>query len=545
MMRFSIGMDDFKRIRTEKDSEGRVAFYCDKSLIIKNVIDDDGTVIVLPRPKRFGKTLNLSMLKYFFDNSEDNAALFNGLKIAEHENIMKEWQGKYPVIFISFKDLRSDNYQDFITGLKKYICECHLKFRYLLDSPSLADEEKHKLKSYHDENFKTNDITESLWCLTQALYLHHGKQEVVVLLDEYDTPLQDAYVYKYFDDAIKPFRLMMGKTFKSNEFLYKGVITGITRIARESLFSGVNNLRVYDITTNRYASYFGFTEDDIKLVCDPAHLNDLKSWYNGYTFGDNLTIYNPWSILNFLSSEYKLEPYWINTSSNDLIKESLTADKMEGVKELIAGKGIDVAIEPFTVMDNLKSNKTAFWNLLLVAGFLTLDSEKRLRIPNKEIQYFFEKVVLEWFGNGSGINFLQDLLVDFIQGHIVDLQTKLQKLLIETMSFHDVGEGTQESFYHGFLLGLMLELKGRYIVKSNRESGYGRYDIALYPNNPVKDSGVIIEVKMNKESVDQALTQIQDKEYATELRQHGCKIIHLYGIHFNGKQVTTRLVTEK
>ena len=215
--------------------------------------------------------------------------------------------------------------------------------------------------------------------------------------------------------------------------IFTRIVTGITRIAKESLFSGVNNLRVYDITSNRYAQYFGFTEIEINTICDPVYLEELKSWYNGYNFGDSLTIYNPWSILNFLSNDYKLELYWINTSSNDLIKESLTADKMEGVKMLIEGHGIDVEIEPFTVMDNLKSNKTAFWNLLFMAGFLTLDSEKRLRIPNQEIQYLFEKVVLEWFGNGSGINFLQDLLVDFVQGRIVDLQTKLQKLLLETI----------------------------------------------------------------------------------------------------------------
>lgn len=541
MMRFSIGTDDFKEIRTDKDSSGQLCFYCDKSLLIKDIIDDGAKVIVLPRPKRFGKTLNLSMLKHFFDiEHPENAELFIGLKIAEYKNIMEEWQGKYPVVSISFKDLRPDTYLSFMENLKKYIYECYQSFDYLLDSPKLKNQLKKILTRYSSGEFDNEDIPESLWYLTQALSVHHG-QNTIVLLDEYDTPLQEAYVNNYFDKAIKPFRLMMGKTFKGNLYLYKGVITGITRIARESLFSGVNNLKVYDITTNRYASYFGFTEDDIKLICDPAHLDDLKSWYNGYTFGDNLTIYNPWSILNFLSSEYKLAPYWINTSSNELIQESLTADKMEGVKELIEGHSIDVEIEPFTVMDNLKGNNTAFWNLLFLSGFLTLDAEKKMRIPNQEIQYFFEKVVVEWFGKVDGKNIIQEFLNHLLKGNVDFVQYLLANMITKSFSIRDMTLPARESFYHGFLLGLVIGLEGRYVVKSNHESGKGYYDIALFPNDFAKDVGILIEVKF-KQSTQKAIDQIEEQNYKQALESHGCKKILSYGFAFDGKDVAVQLI---
>lgn len=544
-MRFSIGTDDFKKIRTEKSSEGQLSFYCDKSLLIKDIIDDGTSVFVFPRPKRFGKTLNLSMLKYFFDiEHPENTKLFAGLQIAEHKNIMDEWQGKFPVVFISFKSLKCESFEKLEKALKVTLSNCYREHKYLLTSEKLDELDREKIRPYFSKNFEESDFTYILKDLTEMLKKHHGK-EVVVLIDEYDTPLQEAYLKGFYEEAITPLRNMLGEVLKGNDYLFKGVVTGITRIARESLFSGVNNLNVYDITSNQFAQYFGFTEQEIKTICDPTHLDDLKSWYNGYTFGDDLIIYNPWSVLNFLSRKYKFAPYWINTSSNDLIREMLTADKLENVKTLIDGQSIDIEIEPFTVMDNLKGNNTAFWNLLFMSGFLTLDSDKKMRIPNKEILYFFEKVVISWFGNGGGIEFLGKLLGDFIGGRIIDLQTKLQKLLLETMSFHDVGEGTQESFYHGFLLGLTLGLKDRYTIKSNRESGYGRYDIALYPNNQKKDPGVIIEVKMNKESSETAVMQIQDKEYSTDLRQHGCKTVHLYGIHFDGKKVSTQLVTER
>jgi hypothetical protein len=543
-MRFSIGTDDFKEIRINKDSAGQVCFYSDKSLLIRDVVDDGAKVIVLPRPRRFGKTLNLSMLKYFFDISADNADLFENLKIANHKNIMENWQGKYPVVFICFKSLRAQNFEQFKTDLKITIFNCYKDFEYLRTSQKLTELDKAQIEPYFSENFNDSGFTNSLKRLTEMLEKHHG-QKVIILIDEYDTPLQDAYVKGFFKEATEPFRNMLGEALKGNVHLYKGVLTGITRIAKESLFSGINNLQVYDITDNKYAEYFGFSEEEVKKICDPKHLDDLKSWYNGYTFGDDLTIYNPWSILNCLSKGYKFSPYWVNASSNDIIRENVTADKLEDVKALIEGQSIAVEIEPFTVMDKLKTNPTSFWNLSFMAGFLTLDADKKLRIPNKELQYFFEKTVLEWFSPSGDMQFLSDFLTALVTGFVEKVQIYLSSIIMESFSFHDVNALKQESFYHGFLLGLSLGLKGRYAIKSNRESGFGRYDIALYPSDPAKDPGIIIEVKLNKGSAEEALLQIQDKAYGTDLRQQGCKMVLLYGLHFDGKKVSTTLVTEK
>lgn len=539
-MRFSIGTDDFKEIRTNKDSSEQLCFYCDKSLFIKDVIDDGAKVIVLPRPRRFGKTLSLSMLKYFFDITEGNVALFHSLKIAENKNIMENWQGQYPVIFISFKDFCACDYDSFLVDFKKTIYECYRNFQYLLASTKIDDALKKDMSVFFNKDFATDSLKESLFCLTQALFLHHG-QQAIVLMDEYDSPLHNAYLGDYFDKAIVMFRAMMGKTFKGNNYLYKGVITGILRIAKESLFSGVNNIEVYDITKNKYAQYFGFLEEEIKQICDEKHMAALKSWYNGYRFGDNLTIYNPWSILKFCSNDYKLAPYWINTSSNDLIKETLSADKMEDVKTLIEGKSLDIRIDSFTVMNDLKINNASFWNLLFMSGYLTLDSDKYMRIPNQEVHFFFEEIVLNWFGTVNGKNVIHEFLQYLLKGHVDFVQYLLEDMITKSFSIRDMTLPARESFYHGFLLGLVVGLEGRYVVKSNHESGKGYYDIALFPNDPVKDVGVLIEVKF-KQSTQSAINQIEEQNYKQALVLHGCKRILSYGFAFDGKNVAVQLL---
>jgi hypothetical protein len=540
-MRFSIGTDDFKKIRTEKSSEGQLSFYCDKSLLIKDIIDDGTSVFVFPRPKRFGKTLNLSMLKYFFDIEQpENTELFAGLSISEHKKIMDEWQGKYPVVFISFKSLKCESFEKLEKALKVTLSNCYRKHKYLLTSEKLDELDREKIRPYFSKDFEESDFTYILKDLTEMLQKHYGK-EAVVLIDEYDTPLQEAYLRGFYETAITPLRNMLGEVLKGNDYLFKGVVTGITRIARESLFSGVNNLNVYDITSNQFAQYFGFTEQEIKSICDPTHLDDLKSWYNGYTFGDDLIIYNPWSVLNFLSRKYKFAPYWINTSSNDLIREMLTADKLENVKALIEGQSIDIEIEPFTVMDNLKGNNTAFWNLLFMSGFLTLDADKKMRIPNKEILYFFEKVVMEWFERVGNQKIIQDFLRSLLMGQVDSVQYYLQLMITDSFGIRDMNIPARESFYHGFLLGLILGLRERYEIKSNHESGKGYYDIALFPNDPIKDVGIVIEVKFKK-SVEAALQQIEKQDYAAALKSRGCKNILAYGFAFDGKDVEVRLL---
>ncbi|MBH1989321.1 MAG: AAA family ATPase [Myxococcaceae bacterium] len=531
-MRFAIGLDDFKKLRTLVDSEGRHNFYCDKSLLIKDVIDDGSEIILLPRPRRFGKSLNLSMLKYFFGTEEP---LFEGLAISQHQNILEGWRGKFPVIFMGLKNLKAQDLETLTSSLKIKISDVYKEYEYLLTSEKLTVLNKKTIEPYFEPHFTDSYLTNSFLYLTQMLEIHHG-QKVWVLIDEYDTPLQEAYLKGFFPESVALFKNILGALLKSNNALYKGVVTGITRIAKESLFSDLNNVGTYDITCNEYAEHFGFTEKEIERMCPKDHISALKSWYNGYRFGDGLTIYNPWSILHFLKKGYKLAPYWINTSSNDLIQECITADKLRDIHALIDGKSLDIKVEPYTVMNNLKENPSSFWNLLFISGYLTLDTDGRMTIPNLEVHDFFEKIVLKWFGGKQGETFLTDLLEDLILGHVLELQSKLQRLILETMSFHDVTERKQESFYHGFLLGMTLGLRDRYVIKSNRESGYGRYDLALYPKDTQKDPGILIEVKMGLKAK-AGLQQIEKKTYYQDLQTHGCSEINRYSIAFDGKAV--------
>ena len=385
-MRFSIGIDDFKKIRTEKSSGGQLCFYCDKSLLIKDIIDDGASVIVLPRPRRFGKTLNLSMLKYFFDIMEDNAVLFQGLKIGENKNIMKNWQGKYPVVFISFQAFRAQNIEEFKRELKNCILESYSCHRYLLTSRKTAQYDKVRMASYFSPNHVDMNFANSLYDLTKILKEYHG-QEVIVLIDEYDRPLQEAYLNGFAQEVRMLFGNMLGQVLKGNKYLYKSIITSTTRIVDDS----INNQYVCDITNNQYAEYFGFTEDEIKRVSDAAHLNELKAWYNGFTFGDNLTIYNPWSVLNALNRDYEFAPYWVDALDNDIVSGNLTSNKLADIKILLEGQSLAVDIDPGTVPARLRENHSAFWNFAFMSGFLSLDADQKMRIPNKEIQYYFEK----------------------------------------------------------------------------------------------------------------------------------------------------------
>jgi hypothetical protein len=462
------------------------------------------------------------------------------LAISQHKNILDGWRGKFPVILIGFKGLKADNYKNLLGSLKTCVRDCYRQYAYLRHSKNVDDLDLKMIAPYFESDFTDENLKNSLRYLTEVLEKHH-RQKVWVLIDEYDTPLQSAYLNNFFPEAIGLFKSFLGEVLKSNTALYKGVITGITRISKESLFSDLNNIGTYDITCNEYAQYFGFTESEIEAVCPKQHLADLKSWYNGYRFGDGLTIYNPWSILHFLRRRYRLEPYWINTSSNDLIKDCLTADKLKDARALIEGKSLEIAIEPYTEMGHLRENPNSFWNLLFISGYLTLDSDGKMTLPNLEVRHFFQKILLTWFGGKQGDSFMPALLEDLILGNAINLQKKLQQLILESMSFHDVSETNQESFYHGFLLGITLGLRGRYTVKSNRESGYGRYDLALYPQEPQKDPGIVIEVKMGPK-VEVGLNQIEQKAYYQDLQTHGCRQINGYSIAFDGKVVTLRSV---
>ena len=545
-MTYAIGVSDFKLLRSSSNLLKQSSFYIDKTLFIKDLLIDGTQVLVFPRPRRFGKTLNLSMLKYFFDihEAQENRSLFDGLNIAQNADAM-EYQGKYPVISFTFKDLKGNTHDEFLSAMKKLIYKVYKEHDYLLTSPLLSQLDKNDLKPYFSTECSLElsviDIQDAFKTLSAMLGKHHN-QQVIILLDEYDTPLTEAYVADYYDQTIHVMRNMLGATFKDNSNLFKGIITGVTRVAKESLFSDFNNPGIYDITKIDYSQYFGFTQEEIATICDQKCLKDITDWYNGYRFGKSTIIYNPWSILNYLKNHQQLEPYWINTSSNDLIKKDLTADKFRDVKALLDGKTLNIEVQPFTVMAELKIDSNAFWNLLFMAGYLTLDKKGHFKIPNKEIKYFFERTIINWFNRPQYPNFLMSLLEDFIQGNIMNIQNKLTAVILDTMSFHDVAENRQEALYHGFMLGMSLGLKGRYEVESNRESGYGRYDIAWFPKDPLKDPGVIFEIKIaQNETAQTALEQMDDKKYATALKKHGCKTIKMYGLHFDGKIVTTKM----
>lgn len=537
-MRIPIGISDFKELIQDVSSTGEHYFYCDKTLMIKDIVDEGAKVLLFTRPRRFGKTLNMSMLSYFFGTKE---SLFAGLEIAKNDNIMDTYHGQNPVIFISFKGLKHTKYQDMFEGISTLIR------RTFADHQKTFDLNSSQFSIYfdHSKPLSLVNVTSSLLQLSEHLYSYYG-QRTLILIDEYDAPIQTGYLNGYYEEIVTLMRNLFEDGLKDNASLYKGVLTGITRVAKANLFSGLNHFRTYDIDDEKYSQYFGFTENEVKAII-PDHYQEAKNWYNGYTFGKT-TVYNPWSILNFIDNAFRYKPYWINTAENSLIQKSLTADKLQDVKILIDGGNIAIKIDNNLIFQDLDKDSGAFFNLLYTSGYLTSAGEgearyeKILRIPNKEVIEFFETTVMKWFSGGHGDLFLKDFLAALLAGAVEKVQIYLSTIIMESFSFHDVDVLKQESFYHGFLLGLTLALRGRYHVNSNRESGFGRYDIALYPNDPNKDPGVIIEVKMNKDSADMALLQIQDKAYTTELKQRGCKTVLLYGLHFDGKKVSTKLV---
>lgn len=542
-MRIPIGVSDFKKLRMDTDLNVDPFFYCDKTLMINDIIQDGSEIILFTRPRRFGKTLNMSMLSYFFGTKEP---LFDGLEIAKNKHVMDTYHGQYPVIFISFKGLKHTKYEDMFEGVSAIIR------RAFADHQKTFDLNNSQFSIYfdHSKPLSLVNVTSSLLQLSEHLSVHYG-QQVVILIDEYDAPIQTGYLNNYYEKIVALMRNLFEDGLKDNDCLYKGILTGITKVAKANLFSGLNHFETYDIDSKPYSEYFGFTESDVAKICPKEHLAEIKGWYNGYTFGNHTTIYNPWSVLRFVKSDFEYKPYWIETAENALIQKSLTADKLAEVKQLLDGQSLLIKIDNNLVLKYLRKYKDAFFNLLYTSGYLTAAgeggaeyNEKYVRIPNREVREFFEDIVLKWFGGHGEGDFFQDFLDALLDGDNEGVQNVLSRIVKEAFSFQDGTKKQQESFYHGILLGITLSLKKRYLVKSNRESGYGLFDIALFPKDRERDTGVVIEIK-TRGSVDKAIEQIQKQEYATELKEYGCKTIHLYGIKFDGKKITTKLVTER
>ena len=542
-------------------------FYIDKTMFIKEWWENQDDVTLITRPRRFGKTLNMDMLKCFFSNEyKDRGDLFEGLDIWKEEKY-REIQGTYPVIFLSFAKIKQNTYEDAVAGIKRIICDEIQKYIFLKDWDGLAEEEKTNLKNI---TYAMDDVTaqEAIASLSNYLSRYYGKN-VIILLDEYDTPMQEAYVNGYWEEIVSFTRSFFNATFKSNMYLERAIMTGITMVSKESMFSDLNNLVVITTSSKDYATAFGFTEEEVFHALDEYGLSDkkcdVKEWYDGFVFGGIKDIYNPWSIINFL--KYKeLKNYWADTSSNDLISKLIktgSAGIKETMEKLIDGKTIEKKIDEQIIYNQLEKNENSIWSLLLASGYLKAVSIDvyisdeiieiyKLAITNNETKSMFRAMIKEWFSDVYSEK--KDFLKALILGDVDAMNQYMNDIALETFSSFDVAgrENSRvrpENFYHGFVLGLMVEKRDDYIIKSNKESGFGRYDVMMIPRN-VKTGNLpamILEFKVmnsNKEktleeTVSSALAQIEEKKYDTELINAGVKKenIRHYGFAFEGKKV--------
>ena len=536
MKKIPIGVENFKEIITNN------CYYVDKTKFIEKILNDGSKIKLFTRPRRFGKTLNISTIKHFFDikNNEENRKLFNNLDI-EKSVYIKE-QGQYPIIFISMKGIKDITWEEAKSSLKILISKLYSEFKYLLDD--LDEFDLPRFKKYLLADIDFANLKNALEFLTRVLYEKH-KKEVILLIDEYDSPLISAYEHNYYDEAINFFKVFYGEALKTNDYLKMGIITGIIRVIKAGIFSDLNNLRVYSILDKQYSDFFGFTEKEVeKMLIDfniEYNLPEVKSWYDGYKFGDT-EVYNPWSILNFVQNR-ELEGYWIGTSGNFLIKEVLKDSNSEiniSLEKLFNGEKIEEVITGNSDLSSLLSYHE-IWELLLFSGYLTVDKKidedvYSLRLPNKEIRKFFKN---EFIDITFGASEFRKTMETLKNNKIEEFEKNLQNILLKSTSYMD---GKNENFYHGLFLGMSFYLDNKYSVKSNREAGLGRYDVLIEPINK-KERAFILEFKVtdsekNLENFSkEALEQIINKKYNIELIKKGIKDITHIGIAFYKKQL--------
>ena len=554
-----IGNQDFEKVRVNN------IFYIDKTNFIQEWWEAEDEVTLITRPRRFGKTLNMSMLEKFFSvNYSGRGSLFQGLNIWEYE-AYREIQGTYPVLFVSFAGIKENSYAGARESICRVIEEQYNKCDYLLEGTLLNEKEKAFYQKVSVE-MSDSEAAASLRALSDFLGRYYGKK-VIILLDEYDTPMQEAYVNGYWDELVAFTRNLFNSTFKTNPYLERAVMTGITRVSKESIFSDLNNLKVVTATSSKYTDSFGFTEGEVFAALKEYGLSgqeqNVKNWYDGFSFGERKDIYNPWSIINFLD-EKRVGAYWANSSSNKLVGKLIkegSPNIKKAFEDLLNGKSLCMEIDEQIAYNQLNEKKNAVWSLLLASGYLKVSGrafEERtghmryeLALTNKEVHIMFADMVQDWFSGSEDYNdFIRALLLDDIKA----MNVYMNRVSIEMFSSFDTGRGPSgkrpECFYHGFVLGLMVELSDRYVITSNRESGFGRYDVMLEPRMAeggiASNDGILMEFKVQDEderelsdTVRNALRQIEEKGYQSSLIAKGIpeKRIRKYGFAFCGKKV--------
>ena len=555
MYGIGIGESDFKILRIKKD------YYIDKTKYIKDIIDNRSKVLLITRPRRFGKTLNMSMLRYYFDcTKKDSKELFKGLKIMEQEEKYTSKLGYYPCIYLTLKDAGLQSYELMIMQLRTLLMDIYYENRYLLEEAEMAPGERNTFNKILLAEANETEIINGIKMLSKIMSNYHNKP-VMLFLDEYDVPLQNAYVEGYYEECIKFFKTFYGITFKDNPYLEKTILTGVSRVAKESIFSGANNFHVYTVLDDEFSDDFGITEKEMDKIIDDFEIQDqkeeIKKWYDGYTIGNTEGIYNPWSILNYLTDK-KLIPYWVNTSSNDLIKLILknSATVKEKIEQLLRDEEIEVPINLETVIVGIEKNEENIWGLLLGTGYLKVTEIVdlahgiyKVKIPNYEIKFLFQNIIREWFNDKVIGNNLNTILKDLVTLNLKEFEKKFQVLVRQMFSFMDVGENTAENFYHAFVLGMLVGLKDSYYVKSNRESGFGRYDIMLEPKDKNGNSFVMEfkvledeEEKTIEDTIENAKKQIEERKYAENLEERGYTKITKMVFAFKGKEVKMQVI---
>ncbi|MCX4246308.1 AAA family ATPase [Paraliomyxa miuraensis] len=558
-LRLPIGQSDFRMLRQQGLT------YVDKSAFIVEVLEASAQAILVPRPRRFGKTLNLSMLRYWLERglerglertSEDCSGLFAGL-VVEQSELARAHRQRHPVMFLTFKDVKESSWEGYLARMAGELAALYREHSYLLDGAVLQPQERDAFTAILHGSASAAKSAAALRDLSRWLALHHG-EPVVILIDEYDTPLHAAYHARYYDQAVGHLRSLLSGGLKDNPHLFKGVLTGILRVAKESIFSGLNNLAVYSILRTEFATSFGFTEPEVVALAEqggsPEAVDGIREWYDGYRFGGQ-TLYNPWSVINYLdSADREFRPYWIATSSNDLVRELLISGPQglrAELETLLTGGVIDKPIEEHVVLRDIETTPDAVWGFLLFSGYLRAretytDASRtlwaRLDVPNLEVHAALATMVRNWMSvRVGGSSEVQALLQALLRGDARSIEHYLSRMMKVSLSYHDTGGPEPERVIHGFIVGLLVALQPEYEVRSNRESGYGRYDVMVLPRTAGKP-GVVVELQTVDDgeapasALEDGLRQLRERDYATELRERGASPIIELAAAFDGKR---------